>query len=177
MTYKTLDFFRVPDSDLLEPGQDLAQASVSPVQNMAILKFVGDDEGVQQKAMSYAWERLHLRGVSESEASHPMWNCWKKSLSQSNLSIDIMKLTLCNFDHGAYKSGDKLEAKRDAFELYLSDKDQSYYQAFAEKVKQKSWFGMNAALRDLLFDWTLQEEAIHALQRYIAPGQPRQPWR
>lgn len=40
MTNKTLDFFRVPDSDLLEPGQDLAQASVSPVQNMAILKFV-----------------------------------------------------------------------------------------------------------------------------------------
>ena len=39
-----------------------------------------------------------------------------------------------NFDHGAWKSGDKLEAKRDVFEEYLSQQDESFFESFAERV-------------------------------------------
>eukprot|EP00435_Cladocopium_sp_Y103_P038564 s312_g10.t1 len=39
-----------------------------------------------------------------------------------------------NFDHGAYKSGDKLEAKRDSFELFLSAQDPSYFETFQEAI-------------------------------------------
>ena len=36
------------------------------------------------------------------------------------------------------------------------------------QVKTKSWFGMNAALRDLLKFWTVQEEAMKALAAHTA---------
>ena len=36
------------------------------------------------------------------------------------------------------------------------------------QVKSKSWFGMNAALRDLLKFWTIQEEAMKALAAHTA---------
>ncbi|CAE7628136.1 rplM [Symbiodinium sp. CCMP2592] len=135
MTGKDLASFAVPKRELLVPGkQDLST-------EMRILKLVGDDEGVQHKAFNYAWERLHLRGFSESEASHPAWNAFKKAMTASNLTMPIMKLSLiCNFDHGAWKSGDKLEAKKDAFQAYLedqlliSDQCEDYYEAFAERV-------------------------------------------
>ena len=39
-----------------------------------------------------------------------------------------------NFDHGAYKSGDKLEAKRDAFEAFIGYQGPEYYQQFVERV-------------------------------------------
>lgn len=35
------------------------------------------------------------------------------------------------------------------------------------KVKNKSWFGLQAALRDLLYDWTLQQQALLALERSV----------
>ena len=142
-----------------------------------------------------------------------------------------------NFDHGAWKSGDKLEAKRDAFESYLEKQSPEYFENFSERVandrnelydadlhpadcmadwmntralrnrgqyaaklkyklifphmlsgrdpnnkettlrirrlkpaqvKQKAWFGLQSCLRDLLFDWTIQEEALHALLRHLA---------
>ena len=56
---------------------------------------VADDEGAQQKAFNYAWERMRLRGTSESETSHPAWNSFKKAISKSNLTVAMMKLTLC----------------------------------------------------------------------------------
>jgi len=36
------------------------------------------------------------------------------------------------------------------------------------QVKNKSWFGMNAALRDLLKFWTIQEEAMKAPAAHTA---------
>ena len=36
------------------------------------------------------------------------------------------------------------------------------------QVKNKSWFGMNAALRDLSKFWTIQEEAMKALAAHTA---------
>ena len=35
-------------------------------------------------------------------------------------------------------------------------------------MKQKAWFGLQSCLRDLLADWTVQEEALHALLRHLA---------
>ena len=54
-------------------------------------------------------------------------------------SIYLGDISFCptwrgNFDHGAYKSGDKLEAKRDAFEAFLQYQEPDYYQQFAERV-------------------------------------------
>lgn len=164
-----------------------------------------------------------------------------------------------NFDHGSYKSGDKLECKRDAFELFLAKKNKSFFQKFVEsvaadrqqpfdpeldaaetmqewleskalknrglyvarltssrisqniilpnnrikigffdlihrldnyyetphvpglwisftqsffnffmaQVKNKSWFGLHASVRDVLENWTIQEQALHALNDYL----------
>ena len=46
------------------------------------------------KAFAYAWEKLHLRGTSDSEVAHPMWNSFKKSVTHSNLTGALMKLTM-----------------------------------------------------------------------------------
>ena len=59
---------------------------------------VTDDEGVQGKAFNYAWERLKLRGISESETSHPCWNSFRKAVARAGLTITVMKITLiCNW--------------------------------------------------------------------------------
>ena len=35
----------------------------------------------------------------------------------------------------------------------------------SNQVKNKSWFGLQAALRDLVYDWTLQKESLAALEQ------------
>ena len=59
------------------------------------LRQVTDDEGAQHKAFNYAWERMRLRGFSESETSHPAWNSFKKAVAHSSLTVGMMKLALC----------------------------------------------------------------------------------
>lgn len=41
-----------------------------------------------------------------------------------------------------------------------------FQHGFSE-AKNKSWFGYNAALRDLLYDWTIQQQALLALQHVV----------
>ncbi|CAE7250629.1 rplM, partial [Symbiodinium natans] len=201
MANKTLEFFAVPAAEVLLPGeQDLAKVEVKCVSEMPILKIdarliVADDEGVQHKAFNYAWEKLHLRGFQE------VYNPRGAHYSVVEIEFDLTLGPLAgNFDHGAFKSGDKLEAKRDAFEAYLEEQDEDYFEQFAERVsrdsgqpydpdlhpgdcmaeymssralrnrgqyvprqvyvKQKAWFGLHSALRDMLKDWTVQEERV-----------------
>ena len=59
-----------------------------------LISKVTDDEGVQQKAFQYGWQVMHMRGVSESETSHPCWNAFKKAISHAHMTMDVMKLTL-----------------------------------------------------------------------------------
>jgi len=97
MTTMNLSAFRVPRKEILQVGDDLHKATVEPIQNMKILKFVADDEGSQHRAFNFMWDShvgLGLRGCSESETSHPAWNSFRKALSDSNLTIAVMKLTL-----------------------------------------------------------------------------------
>lgn len=39
-----------------------------------------------------------------------------------------------NFDHGAWKSGDRLSSKVDAFHNFIKTKDASYFEAYAENM-------------------------------------------
>ncbi|CAJ1420110.1 unnamed protein product [Effrenium voratum] len=127
--------------------------------------------------------KLGVRGVGESECCHPSWNSFRKAIGKAGLTCAMMKLVLCNFDHGAWKSGDRLEAKKESFDDYLRNQPREYFSLFSERVahdrmesydaevdpgetlaKTKAWFGILACLRDLSFDWTIQEEALHALK-------------
>ncbi|CAE7386096.1 rplM [Symbiodinium microadriaticum] len=95
MAGKSLAYFAAPPSKVLTPGkEDLATVEVTPVDEMPILKLVADDEGVQHKAFNYGWEKLHIRGYSESETSHPAWNAFRKAISATSLVIPMMKLSL-----------------------------------------------------------------------------------
>jgi len=40
---------------------------------------------------------------------------------------------------------------------------------FQLEVKTKAWFGFHAALRDLIADWTIQLEALRALNQRVEP--------
>ena len=53
---------------------------------------------------------------------------------QTDRQISDLHCSPGNFDHGAWKSGDKLEAKRDAFAAYLTEQSEDYYERFAESV-------------------------------------------
>ena len=58
---------------------------------------VTDGETVQNKAFEYAFGVLHARGFADQEDAHSKWNCFKKAVSRSNLSMALLRLTLiCN---------------------------------------------------------------------------------
>ena len=40
----------------------------------------------------------------------------------------------------------------------------------AGQVKNKAWFGLHAALRDLLYDWSIQQQALSALRSAVERG-------
>ena len=98
MTKFSLEAFRVPSENLLKVGDDLKVAHIVPVREMLLLKFIADDESTQHKAFNYMFDNrvgLGLRGFSDSETSHPAWNCFRKSVTKAGMTIDLMKLTLC----------------------------------------------------------------------------------
>lgn len=81
-----------------------------------------------------------------------------------------------NFDHGAYKSGDKLEAKRDAFSVFLSDcakRDPSYFSTISEliardreePVEQYAEMDLASLMSDWLSSKALRCRGLYALCR------------
>ena len=162
-----------------------------------------------------------MRGLAESEVSHPSWNAFKKAVSRSRLTIAMMKLTLCcilneqwfdlfwvgpsndfqnqpnksphfvpaieskkrcclmqfsgNFDHGAWKSGDRLEAKRDSFEVYLSTKGSDYFEEFAELVAhdRNEAFDPDHHPAECMSEWmsskALRNRGLYATCQYLEP--------
>eukprot|EP00439_Symbiodinium_sp_Y106_P040768 s155_g5.t1 len=162
MTGQNLADFRLADKYLQDlETKDLKTVTITSVPEMKLLKMIGDDEGVQHKAFNFAFERLSIRGMAESECSHPAWNSFKKSLTAAGLTMDIMKLSICNFDHGAYKSGDKLEMKQDAFALFLSEQEDAYFQSFQERVAadRNEPYEPDMQAGDTMQDW-LQTKAL-----------------
>ena len=72
-----------------------------------------------------------------------------------------MLLSQGNFDHGSYKSGDRLEAKRDVFERFLSFKGEAYFESFQESVAadRGEYFDGNFDFADCMQDW-MQSRAL-----------------
>ena len=77
-----------------------------------------------------------------------------------------------NFDHGAYKSGDKLEMKQDAFALFLSEQEDAYFQSFQERVAadRNEPYEPDMQAGDTMQDW-LQTKALQNRGLYVA-GNP-----
>jgi hypothetical protein len=94
-----------------------------------------DEEGVQNKAWHYIFEVVGARGVVEPELAHPKWNGFKRALRSAKLEFSALKLTICcNFNHGAFLSGDKLADKREYMAEYLSTQDAEYYAEKSELI-------------------------------------------
>lgn len=96
---------------------------------------VEDKEGIQTKAWNYLFEVIGLRGMVEPELSHPKWNGFKKALKTADLEYSALRLTICsNFNHGAFKSGDKLHSKMESLQQYLSHQPEEYFEEQAELI-------------------------------------------
>lgn len=68
-----------------------------------------------------------------------------------------MLLSWGNFDHGAYKSGDKLEAKKSSFERYLSFQGEEYFSSFQESIAHDRGdfvsYDDGGSIADTMMDW------------------------
>lgn len=49
---------------------------------------------MQNKAFEYAFGILGARGFADQEDAHSKWNCFKKAVTRSNLSMALLRLTL-----------------------------------------------------------------------------------
>ncbi|CAE8627865.1 unnamed protein product [Polarella glacialis] len=93
------------------------------------------NHGIQTKAWNYLFEVIGLRGMVEPELSHPKWNGFKKALKTADLEYSALRLTICsNFNHGAFKSGDKLHSKMESLQQYLSHQPEEYFEEQAELI-------------------------------------------
>ena len=98
MSQMSLANFRVGHDAVLKVGEDLSTAQVIPVTSMRIMRFVADDEATQHKVFNYMFNNavgLALRGYSDSETCHPMWNSFRKAVTRAGLTIAMLKVTLC----------------------------------------------------------------------------------
>ena len=76
-----------------------------------------------------------MRGGIEPELSHPKWNAFRWALDHSGLGVSVLKLTIiANYNHGAFKSGDRLYVKQEVFKKWLSAKPESYFQDLQEEI-------------------------------------------
>lgn len=96
-------------------------------------------------------------------------SCWAVELLWYNVCQIFTRPG--NFDHGAYKSGDKLEAKRDAFEQFLAAQDASYFESFQEAVSADmgepfGHYGDEDQVADTMFDW-LNSKALRNRGLYV----------
>ena len=80
-----------------------------------------DEEGTQGKAWSYLFRQCKVRGAVEPEVGHPLYNAQKNAINDWGERGSILKLThICNYNHGAFLSGDRLLTRHEAFSKWLS---------------------------------------------------------
>ena len=79
--------------------------------------------------------------------------------SEHHLNLSYRQTKICHiqgsFDHGAWKSGDRLEAKKESFDDYLRNQPREYFSLFSERVAHDRMESYDAEVGpgETLADW------------------------
>ncbi|CAE7326484.1 unnamed protein product, partial [Symbiodinium sp. CCMP2456] len=132
-----------------------------------LLDAVTDEERSQNKGFNCLLQRLAVVGFVDNDICHCHWNCFKRAVTRSKFEMVLMKCTIaCNFNHGSFLSAENFIDKRQALQLYPRYQPRDYFRNLAEsiaQVKNKAWFLVNKAMRQLIWDWTVQREGLKAV--------------
>ena len=120
-----------------------------------------DEEGTQGKAWSYLFRQCKIRGAMEPEICHPLYNAQKNAINDWGERGSILKLThICNYNHGAFLSGDRLLTRQEAFGTWLSKQSEDYLQELHEKVCEDNDEEVLACQTRVLIDEFLKAPCI-----------------
>jgi len=138
LTGKTLDWFvpswARPTRDKFK-GLRMLDVQLDPVASWRILRFVGDEEGLQNRAMHFLFSYVGLRGAVTPEVNHPKWNSFKRAMASSGLEYDLLRLTIAaNYAHGAKITGERASARKLYLERFLKRQPESYFLDMRDEI-------------------------------------------
>ena len=99
-----------------------------------------DEEGLQCKAFRFLFGKCRLRGDTEPEAAHPLFNALKRAWravlpNMRDYNTSVLKLCICcNYSHGSYLSGGNHAKKQELFLEFLEAQPLSWFQQFSEDL-------------------------------------------
>ncbi|CAE7232718.1 unnamed protein product [Symbiodinium sp. CCMP2592] len=111
------------------------KAELGSIDEMGLLRFVADEEGVQNKCFHFLHSYIGIRGAICPEISHPKWNCWKRAVKHSGMNYDVMRLTIAaNYGHGTKLTGERVSMRREYLETWLLKQDEEYFEEISEEI-------------------------------------------
>ena len=106
----------------------MLDVQLDPVSSWRILRFVGDEDGLQNRAMHYLFSYVGLRGAVTPEVNHPKWNSFKRAMTSAGLEYDLLRLTIAaNYSHGAKITGERASDRKLYLESFLKRQPESYF--------------------------------------------------
>ena len=97
----------------------------------------------------------------EPEICHPLYNAQKNAINDWGERSSILKLThICNYNHGAFLSGDRLLTRQEAFNAWLSKQSEDYLQELSERVSEDIGAEVSVDQRGCLIDDFLKAPCI-----------------
>lgn len=129
-----------------------------PDSRAPLLRFVADEEGLQNRALHFLFSFAGLRGAITPEICHPKWNCWKRSKKHAGLEYDILRLTIAaNYSHGTKLTGERQSKMRGYLKSFLAKQSDEYFQDLADEImtdRRRESSGLTAAdARDLVEEY------------------------
>ncbi len=138
MTGKTLDSYipawARPSRDGVK-GPSMVDTPLDPVRDWRILRFVGDEEGLQNRAMHFLFSFVGLRGAITPEICHPKWNCFKRAYAAAGMDYDVLRLTIaCNYSHGTKLTGERATDRKQFLSNYLRKQSRQYFMDLKDEI-------------------------------------------
>ncbi|CAK9015600.1 unnamed protein product [Durusdinium trenchii] len=129
-----------------------------PDSRAPLLRFVADEEGLQNRALHFLFSFAGLRGAITPEICHPKWNCWKRSKKHAGLEYDILRLMIAaNYSHGTKLTGERQSKMRGYLKSFLAKQSDEYFQDLADEImtdRRRESSGLTAAdARDLVEEY------------------------
>ena len=109
---------------------------------------VCDEEAVGWRSINLCFDAMSLLGMATPELAHPMWNDFKRALSDSKLQGAMMKLTLLtNHGRGPWGSGRNGFNVTEAAEHLMSNCNDEYIESLLPQIA----FDLGCDTDDIIF--------------------------
>ena len=116
-------------------GSAMMDVELDPLRDRKMLRFVCDEDGLQNRAIHFMFSFVGLRGAITPEVSHPKWNSFKRACSSAGLDYDLLRLTLAsNYGHGTRITGERRADRQQYLHNYLLKQTLQYFLDLKEEI-------------------------------------------